>query len=69
MANKFNNDLKGIYQILCNQTFMRFCMHLQGKGLNIDTMTETEAQLEATSYMDAESVKLHDLVEGYFNAD
>lgn len=44
-------------------------MYLQGKGLNIDTMTETEAQLEATSYMDAESVKLHDLVEGYFNAD
>ena len=69
MANKFNDELKGIYQILCNQTFMRFCMYLQGKGLNIDEMTEEAAQLEATAYMDGESVKLHDLVEGYFDAD
>lgn len=69
MANKFNDELKGIYQILCNQTFMRFCMYLQGKGLNIDEMTETEAQLEATAYMDGEAIKLHDLVEGYFDAD
>lgn len=69
MANKFNDDLRDIYQILCNQTFMRFCMYLQGKGLNIDEMTEADAQLEATAYIDAEGVKLHDLVEGYFDAD
>lgn len=69
MANKFNDELKTIYQILCNQTFMRFCMYLQGKGLNIDEMTEQAAQIEATAYMDGEAVKLHDLVEGYFDAD
>ena len=69
MPNNFNDELKSIYSILCNQTFMRFCMYLQGKGLNIDEMTEQAAQLEATAYMDGEAVALHDLVEGYFDAD
>ena len=69
MANKFNDELNGIYQILCNQLFMRFCMYLQAKGLNIDEMTEADAQLEATAFNDAEGVKLHELVEGYFDAD
>lgn len=69
MPNKFNDELKGIYSILCNQLFMRFNMYLQSKGLNIDEMTENEVQLEATSWMDSEAVKLHDLVEGYFDAD
>lgn len=69
MPGKFDNQLKGIYAVICNQNFIRFNAYLMGKGLNIDEMTETAAQLEATSFINAMGNDLHDAVEAYFDAD